>query len=394
MLRSLKGSQTMQNFDRRSFLEMSAILGMGCLLNGSLETKSAEAKAFKGSVIVIGAGAAGMSAGLHLKQMGIPFTILEAAETHGGRMKVDRDFTDFPIPLGAEWLHVRPSVFSKIAGNDAKVATIGYRSSDPYWIVSGSDIIEDELGGYADRKFINSSWFDFFDQFVLPEIKSEISFGENVKQIAYSADGVTVSSRSGKQYTADRVIVTVPLKMLQSGAIKFIPPLPSSKQRAIQAAEAWPGIKMFFEFSEKFYPTFVEYDLPSNAGIKNYYDAAYGQNTNRAILGLFAVGHAALPFIDGDPYSRAIAELDEIFDGSASRHYRKHIVQNWVEEPHIKSAYISDNENSGTVRKLYQPVRRRVFFAGEAYTKSDDWGSVHTAALAAKSVVGQIVKRG
>ena len=226
----------------------------------------------------------------------------------------------------------------------------------------------------------------------MPAVRSNIRYGQSVNRINYSGKKVEVSTKQGKSFTADKVLITIPLKVLQSGAIRFEPALPASKQAAIRSARAWPGLKMFFEFSRKFYPTFVEYDMPISQGIKNYYDAAYGQRSSRAILGLFVVGNAALPFIRGNARGKALGELDAIFDGQASKLYRKHIVQNWSAEPHIHSAYLRDNERVGTVKALYRPVNDRVFFAGEAYTSGNDWGGVHNAALAAKSVVSRLVK--
>ena len=384
----------MKQMDRRQFLEMSSMLGLGAILGSGLAIDPAEAAGFKGNVIIIGAGAAGLAAGLHLKKMGISFTILEAGNSFGGRMKVNRGFADFPLPLGAEWLHTSQGVFSKIAGSGASVKTVGYKSSDPYLEVSGGQASASRLGGYKDRKFVNSSWLDFFRQFVHPAVQSDIRYGQSVSRVDYSGNGVKVSTRSGGQFTADKVIVTIPLKILQSGSIRFQPALPASKQSAIRSAKAWPGLKMFIEFSQKFYPTFVDYDIPLSQGMKSYYDASYGQNSNKAILGLFSVGNAALPFIRGNAHGKALAELDKIFDGQASRYYRKHIVQNWSAEPNIKSAYLRDNERVATVKALHRPVGKKVYFAGEAYTTGNDWGSVHNAALAAKSAVTKLVRAG
>ncbi len=390
-MKPMKGNP-MNAINRRQFLEMSSMLGLGAVLGSGPGIDPAQAASFKGKVLIIGAGAAGLSAGLHLKKLGIPFTILEAGGNFGGRMKVNRGFADFPIPLGAEWLHTSPGVFSKIAGSGASVKTVGYKSSDRYIEVSGGEQSESRLGGYKDRKFVNSSWYDFFRQFVHPVVKANIRYGQSVNRIDYSGNSVQVSTRNGGKFTADKVLVTIPLKMMQSGSIRFQPALPASKQSAIRTAQAWPGLKMFIQFSKKFYPTFVDYDMPLGQGFKSYYDAACGQNSNQAVLGLFTVGSAALPFVRGNARARAIADLDKVFDGQASRYYRKHIVQNWSAEPNFRAAYLRDNERVSTVKALYKPVNDRVFFAGEAYTSGNDWGSVHAAALAAKSAVKKLVR--
>ena len=57
------------------------------------------------SVIVVGAGAAGLTAAYHLKRAGAEVTILEAAPEWGGRVARMARFADFPIDLGAEWIH-------------------------------------------------------------------------------------------------------------------------------------------------------------------------------------------------------------------------------------------------------------------------------------------------
>lgn len=51
-------------------------------------------------VAVIGAGAAGLTAGFLLKEAGQTFRVLEAARIQGGRAKTDTSFADFPLDLG------------------------------------------------------------------------------------------------------------------------------------------------------------------------------------------------------------------------------------------------------------------------------------------------------
>lgn len=53
------------------------------------------------SVIVVGAGPAGLSAAHLLVRAGVEVTVLEAAPAYGGRVRRTLDLVDFPIPLGA-----------------------------------------------------------------------------------------------------------------------------------------------------------------------------------------------------------------------------------------------------------------------------------------------------
>ena len=55
-----------------------------------------------------------------------------------------------------------------------------------------------------------------------------------MKSISQNAQGVTLTTDKGKKFTADYVIVTVPLGVLKAGSISFSPPLPAAKQNAIK----------------------------------------------------------------------------------------------------------------------------------------------------------------
>ncbi len=56
-------------------------------------------------VVIIGAGAAGIGAGLELQAQGVPFVILEAADRVGGRADTDSEGLPVPWDRGCHWLH-------------------------------------------------------------------------------------------------------------------------------------------------------------------------------------------------------------------------------------------------------------------------------------------------
>jgi monoamine oxidase len=56
-------------------------------------------------VLVIGAGAAGLAAGRALHDAGKRILILEARDRIGGRIWTDEQFAEFPVELGAEFIH-------------------------------------------------------------------------------------------------------------------------------------------------------------------------------------------------------------------------------------------------------------------------------------------------
>lgn len=392
---------------RRSFLELCGLLGLTSVVSGLAAGCSDESlsggsdSGDVGPVIIVGAGPAGLSAGYLLAQAGVAFEILEALPTHGGRIKRSSDFVDFSIPLGAEWIHVDTDVLDEIV-NDPSVEvatrTTRYDLDNDVALYEGATISVRDVGFDVDSKFIGSSWLDFFDRYIVPTVAPNIVFDTVVDTINYGGegdgDGVEIRSQD-RTWSADRVIVTVPVKMLQNGAITFTPELPEAKQEAIDEVTVWDGCKAFIEFDRAFYPTMVAFDIqPESAGQKLYYDAAYGQDSTRNVLGLFAVGTGTVPYVnlsDDDLIAFMLAELDDLFDGQATPNYRQHLFQNWVAEPFAKGAYVYDDEDWRRVRELGTSVDDKLYFAGDAYTTGNDWSSVHTAVRSARRAVDNIL---
>lgn len=68
-------------------------------------------KQYRGRVIIVGAGAAGLYAAHLLKQHGADVVILEASDRVGGRIFADVSFADAPVERGAEEIHGRRSTW-------------------------------------------------------------------------------------------------------------------------------------------------------------------------------------------------------------------------------------------------------------------------------------------
>jgi len=85
---------------------------------------------FQGDVIIVGAGASGLAAAKKLEEEGISYQILEATNKLGGRIQKDETFADFPIDLGAEWIHEDKSILNYLInqpGSEPNVETILYQ---------------------------------------------------------------------------------------------------------------------------------------------------------------------------------------------------------------------------------------------------------------------------
>ncbi|MEM7603531.1 MAG: FAD-dependent oxidoreductase, partial [Verrucomicrobiota bacterium] len=355
---------------------------------------------FDGSVIVVGAGVAGMSAGYLLAQQGVRFSILEAAPVHGGRVKTVHDFVDFPLPLGGEWIHATPDILSQIINDDSVEVATKLAAYDPqatFGVYKNSTLKTEPLGNYPDLKFVHGTWLSFYEQYVLPTIAKQIRFRTEVVEVDYSGKTVVLKDAHGKTHSGDAVILTVPPQIIKDHRIAFVPPLPKAKHDAFEKADLWGGMKVFMEFKEHFYPTFLEIEGTNNRkGQKVFYDAAYGQKSATNVLGLFAVGEQAKVYQarrGAELRDFILDELDQIFAGAASRSYIRHLAQNWSQEEFIRQAYFADSGDWRLPPRMQRPVDRRVFFAGDTYSNGDDWGSVHVAAQSAREAVDGLTRQ-
>lgn len=399
---------------RRAVIRAGAAAGLAAVLAGcsdlfgdeaegdgehlARDRPDGDAAARVGSVIVVGAGPAGISAAALLNRAGVEVRVLEARPTYGGRIRHTRDFVDFPIPLGGEWLHEDPGELTDINGGiEPRVELAAYQPTDEIAYYDGTleaDVMGDNVD--SDLKFVGSSWLDFFETHLLPDITDLIDYEVEVVRVDHSGDRVILTSADGEVFEAERAIVTVPIKLLQDASVEFTPPLPDAHRRAIERAEIWGGMKLFVEFSERFYPvslSFPDGDTPD--GQRLYYDASYGQRSNANVLGLFAVGVPAERYQavdEGDELRDIVlAELDDIFDGAASRSYVQHIAHNWNDEPFARAAYLADEADWRVPDTLAERFSDRLFLAGDAYTSHGDWSAVDDAARSARDVVHDLL---
>ena len=388
--------------NRKEFIRQFALVGAAApFLSTLLSACDKEDKffsdwnvTFNGKVLIIGAGAAGLTAGHILNKYNIDFQILEASSVHGGRMKKIEGFADFPIDLGAEWIHTDPSVLARILNDQQSNEDIDIITYNPqtFSIWKNGKLRKRNIYSnfYSEYKFKNSTWYDFFDQLIVPDIQDRIIYDTPITSIDYTNGQVLVQSLDGQIFTSDQVLVTTPISILQSDYIQFSPALPNEKVEALNSIDFPPILKVFIEFSERFYPDIVLIGGLSADDL--YYDAAFGKDTERNILGLFAIGELARTYSEmsseEEVFQTIMTELDEMFDGKASASYQKHVIQNWTHEPFIRGSYSHfQNNETETIETLIEPLAGKIYFAGEAMNLDGDTSTVHGAAESAYKIL-------
>jgi monoamine oxidase len=82
----------------------------------------------------------------------------------------------------------------------------------------------------------------------------DIEFGFTVETIDWSPAGVMIRSTDGRERSARAAVLTLPVGVLQSGAVRVVPELPESKRTALQAMVMGPVLKILLRFEEPFWP--------------------------------------------------------------------------------------------------------------------------------------------
>ena len=333
---------------------------------------------YSGKVIIIGAGASGLAAAKVLEKNNVDYKVLEATNRYGGRLKKDTILADFPIDIGAEWLHSAPITLNKLKGkygDEIDEELIPYHLdctaiwNGTEYKVNSSWQNDFRYNFLPESKFKNTTWYDFVNENIAKTVLQNIHYNSPVVSIDYSNNKVSVITTDGTTYEADRILVTVPIGVLKSEKISFKPEIKQERKDAIDEITFHPGFKVVMKFSDKFYPDAIECEVDN--GEKGYYDIAFGKETQDNILGFLCTGDETQKYYDLNSNEQIIdsliSELDQIFDGKASANYSgEYILENWGQYEFALGTWTQAfQEKKSNLKILNQSLDQKVYFAGE-----------------------------
>ena len=428
--------------DRRHFIKQSTLLSIGGLLIPSTFLSTCRKENlfedinYDGKVIIIGAGAAGLYAAYILKSKGINFQILEASSKYGGRLGKLTGFANFPIDTGAQWLHGKNSILDDLITKSNTTITLD-DSETKYWfnnqlvnsLPQNTDIFEGDnlpdisykdyalqkglgneykyiveniagdqgaaasrlsvfgnnqdeenwISGDDDFKF-QETFFDLFDKQIASEVKDKILLNTIVSKIDYSQSEIIITASNNRLFNADKVIITVPIPILKSGDIQFIPALQNEKTIAFSKIGMDAGMKVFLKFNNKFF----DQNIIGGAICAAYADDSIGKAQSDNILLAFIMGDQAayLTALANDTAitNALLQELDLMYNGQATTSFIASHVENWTTNPFVKGAYSYSTVGMGDARKIAtQAISKKLYFAGEAMNTNGHHQTVHGA---------------
>ena len=235
-------------------------------------------------------------------------------------------------------------------------------------------------------------------------IQEKILLESIVKKIDYSSNIVQVTYNDNQVVRARHVLITVPLGVLKSNDIEFVPPLPQPKQTAIQSLGMGILDKVVLiwekgtdvpwntgwvtKVSEQDQGKFTEFYNPK------FYDFDDGQPPRLVafLAGRNAVKYAEQISNDEIVKNTMMESLRGMFASRSIPEPKEWIVQRWNEDPFARGSYSYYPKGSKPQHRsiLQRTIAQKLFFAGEA-TSKDYFGTTHGAFFSGQEAAKKII---
>jgi monoamine oxidase len=212
----------------------------------------------------------------------------------------------------------------------------------------------------------------------------DVRLNVNVTGISYGADGVEVETSSGG-FVADKAIVTFPLGVLKQAEVKFDPPLPESKQSAIDRLDMGVLNKVYLKFSEVFWDEGIETISYVGEKVGEWCDwLSFETYIGTPVLMAFhggVKGYAIEELSDDEIIAGAMKTLRVIY-GNDIPEPDGFLITRWGKDPLAFGSYshIPPFASGEDYDALFEPVDDVLYFAGEA-TSREYPATVHGAYL-------------
>ena len=204
-------------------------------------------------------------------------------------------------------------------------------------------------------------------------------------------DRVVIDTDDG-QWRAARVIVTVSLGVLKSGAIRFDPPLPPGHRRAIEAIGFGIFEKLVLRFDTAFWDDVDQIQVIGSPG--EPFTGWYNLNRVSRTPALMALnGGSAAAAVSGLPLDRQTALATEVLAGIYPGRFRPPVAaqaSEWWTDEFSRGSYSFTAVGSGDDDReaLAEPVDGRLWLAGEA-AHEQFHSTVHGAWLSGEAAAKQ-----
>ncbi len=192
-----------------------------------------------------------------------------------------------------------------------------------------------------------------------------------VATVCWTPDGVTVSTAAGRALSARAAISTLPLGVLASGAVEFVPALPETKRGAFRELVMGPVLKILFHFSRRFWPAKLANLTCATGPVTLYWPALDGPQRAPAVLTAYCTGPRAarlseLP--EDQAVAVVLADLARLFPRADPRRLLLgHRRVDWTTDPFARGGFTFTRPGGrGARSRLAASDTGALFWAGAA----------------------------
>ncbi len=217
-----------------------------------------------------------------------------------------------------------------------------------------------------------------------------------IRQVDWGNGDIRVIDAGDGEYVADRVVITLPIALLQNNAVKFTPELPDWKKQAIDGIGVSHIIKLILKFDAPFWPADWEH-CHTHLDTQLWWRSGYGFESEAPIVTAFVgdMGGDRLRAM-GEAKATALGvwHLEQMFGVDLRGRLVAAKMVDWSADPHIQMGYSHTAVGwTGCRELLGRSLDDRLFFAGEA-TSVLRPGTVHGAIESAWAVADAICGAG
>lgn len=263
-----------------------------------------------------------------------------------------------------------------------------------------------------DKEHMLADPYNNFVDFLAQDL--DVIFNEPIRTIEYSEAGVVATSRSGRVHEGALAIVTIPIGVLKTADVSFLPPLPPWKQRAIASMNMGLLEKVALVFEEPWWENagaeedaFWTMKTGQRNGFKNTASEWYNlhnllNKTVPPVLLTTPSGYFAdlLEYkSDAEVIQLFRQELQSIFPHVTVPEPRRFLRTFHRQDEFMRGSYFSPSVGTDPLSMNYlaEAVANRLLFAGEA-TSTVRFGFVdgayETGLRAAKQAVDLLSENG